>query len=104
MHTQTCIANSKQENHTIRRTDRNWAGLSLDLVTEQLLMQSLKTNGALTRGSGLSELERLVWLFSMPACAEVNVVMQMITGITFATSDQHKDESLKQTRQTNERS
>ena len=58
--------------HSIRRRDRYWAGLSTDLVIEQVLMRSIKTNGGLTRGTGMGENERLVWLLSMSACAEVN--------------------------------
>ena len=38
--------------HTIRRSDRLWAGLSPELVIEQVLMRSIKTVGGLTRGKG----------------------------------------------------
>ena len=53
--------------HVIRRTDRYWAGLSSDLVIEQVLMRSMRTTGGLTRGRGLTETQRLVFLQSMPA-------------------------------------
>ena len=36
--------------HVVRRSDRQWAGLSTDLVIEQVLMRSIKTSGGLTRG------------------------------------------------------
>ena len=36
--------------HVIRHSDRYWAGLSSDLVIEQVLMRSMKTNGDLTQG------------------------------------------------------
>ena len=39
----------------VRRSDRYWAGLSSDLVIEQVLMRSMKTSGGLTRGQGMSE-------------------------------------------------
>ena len=55
----------------IRRSDRFWAGPSSGLVIEQVLMGSVKTTGGLTRGLGLTEPQRLVWLLSMPACAGV---------------------------------
>ena len=77
--------------HVVRRSNRYWAGLSTDLVIEQVLMRSLKTSGGLTRGRGLTEVQRLVWLFSMPACAEINEAMQELTGIKCDTSEQHKD-------------
>ena len=58
--------------HVIRRSNRMWAGLSSDLVIEQVLMRSLKTSGGLTRGRGMTENQRLLWLLSRPACAEIN--------------------------------
>ena len=44
--------------HVVQRTDRHWAGLSTDLVIEQSLMRSIKSEGALTRGRGISESQR----------------------------------------------
>ena len=38
--------------HVSRRSDRFWAGLSTDLVIEQVLMRSVKTTRGLTRGRG----------------------------------------------------
>ena len=56
--------------HVVRRSDRLWVGLSPDLVIEQVLMRSMKTSGALTRGRGMTETQRLVWLMAHPVCAE----------------------------------
>ena len=70
--------------HCARRSDRFWAGLSTDLMIEQVLMRSVKTSGGLTRGKGFSETQRLVWLMSMPACAEVNDAMQTLTGVRYS--------------------
>ena len=75
--------------HAIRRTDRFFGGLSYDLIIEQVLMRSLKSNGGLTRGTGMGEHERLVWLLGLPACAEVNAAMQNTTDVSLATSEQH---------------
>ena len=77
--------------HVVRRSDRFWAGLSPDLVIEQVLMRSLKTTGGLTRGRGMTETQRLVWCLSRPVCAEVNNAMQQLTSVTYSTSEQHKD-------------
>ncbi|XP_073237351.1 uncharacterized protein [Porites lutea] len=77
--------------HVVRRSDRFWAGLSTDLIIEQVLMHSVKTTDGLTRGPGMSETQRLVWLMSMPACADINNSMQNLTGTNFLTSEQHKD-------------
>ena len=79
--------------HTIRRSDRLGAGLSLDLVIEQVFMRSIKTVGGLTRGRGMNDLQRTIGLLSTPAVAEVNRAMQEFTEVIYATSDQHKEVS-----------
>ena len=79
--------------HVVRRSDRFWAGLSPDLIIEQVLMRSIKTHGGLTRGNGITENQRLVWVLSMPVCASINETMQTFSGVSYETSDQHKDVS-----------
>ena len=78
-------------NHVVRRSDRFWAGLSTDLIIEQVLMRSLKTSRGLTRGRGMTERQRATRLLSMPVTAEVTRAMQDLTSVTFYTSEQHKD-------------
>ena len=78
-------------NHVVRRSDRFWAGLSTDLVIEQALMRSVKSAGGMTRGRGMTESQRALWLLSMPACAEINDSMQEFTGQKTEASDQHKE-------------
>lgn len=41
------------------RSDRQWAGLSTDLVIEQVLMRSLKTSRGLMRGRAMTEQQGL---------------------------------------------
>jgi hypothetical protein len=77
--------------HVVRRSDRFWSGLPTDLIIEQVLMCSVKTTGGLTRDRGMTEMQRLVWVLSMPACAEVNNAMQTLTGKRYETSEQHID-------------
>ena len=84
-------ASFKHGQHVIRRTDRFWAGLSPDLVIEQVLMRSVKTTGGMTRGKGLSDSRRSQWFLSLPACVEINNAMQSIWGREFHTSPQHKE-------------
>ena len=48
-------------------------------------------SGGLTRGHGMSEKQRTIWLCSMPVTAEVNRAMQDFTGPNYQTSDQCKD-------------
>ena len=80
--------------HPIRRSDREWAGLSTDLVIEQELMRSVKTSGGLTRGSRMSEIQRHIWVMSRPACAQINAAIQDLTGIKHKSSEQIKDLSI----------
>lgn len=77
--------------HVVRRSGRYWAGLSSDLIIEQVLMRNMKTSGGLTRGRGMTEQQRLIWLLSMPACAEMNKAMQELTGVSYNTGEQNKD-------------
>ena len=77
--------------HVARHSDRFWDGLSTDLMIEQVLMCSVKATGGITRERGMSETQRLVWLMSMLACANINNAMQNLTGINYLTSEQHKD-------------
>ena len=49
-------------------------------------MCSLKANGGLTRDTGMGEKERLVWLLSMPACAEMNASLQFLTDVSVSLS------------------
>ena len=79
--------------HVLRRSERYWAGLSCDLVIEQALMRSVKTSGGLTRGRGMTEVQRSQWLLSMPSCAAVNEAMQNLTDVGYHTSEQHKESS-----------
>ena len=75
--------------HTVRRSDRYWAGLLTDLTIEQLMMHSIKSRGGLTRGRGITETVRLLCVYSMHTCAEVQKAMTDITGLVHRTSDQH---------------
>ena len=85
--------------HAIRRSDHHWTGLSSDLIIEQVMMRSLKSRGGLTRGRGMTEHQRLVWLLSMPVCAEINQAMQELTEVNYNTGEQNKDMSeARQTR------
>ena len=80
-----------QGHHVIRRSDRYWAGLSSDLVIEQVLMRGLKTSGGLTRGRGFGEIQRLLWIMSSPSRADMHNAMLMFTEVQHHPSDQHKE-------------
>ena len=80
--------------HVVGRSNRLWAGLPTDLVIEQALMRTLKMTGGLTRGRGMTEQQCLTWLMAMPACAEVNKIMQDVTAINYNTGEPNKDMSV----------
>ena len=50
--------------HTVRRSDRFWAGLWTDLVIEQVMMRSIKSRGGLTQGRRFTDTVRLMWVHS----------------------------------------
>ena len=83
----------KEGLHVTRRSDREWAGLSTDLIIEQVLMRSMKTSGGLVRGRGMTEQQRTIWTLAMPKCAEINHTMQELSGVWQATGEQNKDMS-----------
>ena len=77
--------------HVIRRSSQYWAGLGSDLVIEQTLMRSLKSQSGLTRGSEMSEHQRTVWAMSSPVSSFYNLAMQDLTERSYVTSEQHKE-------------
>lgn len=71
----------------VQRSGRLRAGLSPDLISEQVLMRSLKTRGRLTRGRGMTKQQRLLRLLSMTACADINQEKQDLTGVNYSTGE-----------------
>ena len=54
--------------HVVLRSDMFWAGLSPDPIIEQVLMRSIMTHVGLTRGKGMTEKQRFVWILYMHVC------------------------------------
>ena len=77
--------------HVVRRSPREWAGLSSDYVIETCLMRNLKTSGGLTQGSGMTETQRTQWTLSMPVCAEVHNSMQDLSSTKKYSGEQNID-------------
>lgn len=67
--------------HSVRRSDRFWAGLSTDLVIEQTMMRAIKSRGGLTHGRGMSESVRLQWVSSMHKFGMVQCALTSLTGL-----------------------
>jgi len=77
--------------HVIRHSSQYWAGLGSDLVIKQTLMRSVKSQGGLTRGSGMSEHQRTVWAMSSTVSSAYNLAMQELTTRSYTTGEQHKE-------------
>ena len=61
--------------------------------SEGINRASTERSGGSTRGRGFTEQQRLIWLLSMPACAETNRAMQELTGVKSNSGEQNKDMS-----------
>ena len=68
------------------------------LTIEQELMASVKRVGGLTRGRGMTEIQRAKWLLSTPTCAEIENSVRTITGCPSkqANNIKHDDQREKQ--------
>ena len=66
--------------HTVRRSERLWAGLRTDIVIKHIVMRSLKSRGSLTRDKDMTESVRQQWVYSMHACAPIHNAMHDITS------------------------
>ena len=75
--------------HSVRRSNRYWAGIWTDLVIEQVHMRALKSRGGVTRRSGMSGNVNLTWTHTMHRCAEIHNAMSELTGSANKTSEQH---------------
>ena len=84
--------------HVIRRGESYWSRVSPDQTIEQELMASVKRVGGLTRGRGMTEIQRAKWLLSTPTCAEIENSVRTITGCPSkqANNIKHDDQREKQ--------
>ena len=60
-------------------------------------MWDIKTRGGRTRGRGMTEQQRTVWLVFTSACSQVNNAIQQVPGVCYDGSEQHKKVSNSQT-------
>ena len=66
--------------HSVRQSDRYWAGLSTDLMIEQTMMKAIKGRGGLTRGRGLTESVRTMWVSTAHKLADIHLCMTAVAG------------------------
>ena len=81
------------DDFTIRRSTRQWAVLAQDLVIEQILMHSIKSTGGMTRGGGLSEIQRALWLLSRAITSSYCMQMEKQETVEYISSDQHSKQT-----------
>lgn len=74
---------------TIRRSNKNWAGLWSDLTVEQTLMRTMKTSGGLTHGRGITDSVLSRWILGMPATCEMCTKVEEFCGLRSSYSEQH---------------
>ena len=84
--------------HCVRRTDKFGAGLWTDLVIEQTMMRSIKSLGGLTRGRGMNESVRNLWVATLHSCGEIEQTMRTVTETNRQTSEQHVELGVSRSR------
>lgn len=76
---------------TIRRSQKFWSGLWSDLTIEQVLMRSMKSQGGLTHGRGISSSVLSRWTGGMVFMLNVCESLERFWDISSSTSEQHVD-------------
>ena len=82
-----------ENGHVMRRNNVNvWGGISNDQIIEQTLMRSLKSCGGLTHGRDFNQVQRNLFVFSRPMCAQINEVFENMKNASFKQSCQQSKE------------
>ena len=76
-----------QQGYTVRPTNRFWAAFSSDLLIEQCLIRSLKSQGGITRGRSVTESARMVWISSIHRLASARNAMSNLSRQHRGTND-----------------
>lgn len=76
---------------TIRRSHKFWSGIWSDMTIEQVLMRSMKAEGGLSRGRGISDGTLARWIAAMPIAVDISHQIEEFCGVSFTSTDQHVD-------------
>ena len=71
-----------------RRTNKAFAGVSLDLGIEQHLMSVLKGHQGLTRGRGFNPLNCQIWILSRPIVCAIDMKVREMTKVDVRSFEQ----------------
>ena len=52
-----------------------------------------KSTGGMTHRRGMDELQRAKFILSTPLCSQIKCALELLTGIKYSTSEQHKSSS-----------
>ena len=79
----------EKDYHTIRRSDRYWAGLLLNDQIRPVSMRSIRSRGGLSRGRGMNDGVITMWCHTIHRLASIHGAMSQLTSQFHQTSHQH---------------
>lgn len=87
--------NFKNGFFTVKRTEKFNSGTWTDMVIEQSLMKSMKTDGGLSRGRSTQESVLCKWVYTMYATNIICEEIEKFCNIFLDSTDQHVDSRVK---------
>lgn len=76
---------------TVNNSGSSWAGIWSDMAIEQTVMRSMKSDGGLTRGRGISDSVLAKWIGGASAGAAICSAVEEFSGSQFRSGEQHID-------------
>lgn len=76
---------------TIRRSDKFWSSLWTDLTIERVLMRSMKSQGGLTHGRGISSSVLARWTGGMVYMLNICEGLEYFWDVSYTSTEQHVD-------------
>ena len=75
--------------HTVKMAESGFNAVWSDLGIEQSLMRSIKSRGGLTRGRGMTENVRDLWVMSLSSSASIQNALEDLTGARQLSNLEH---------------
>lgn len=83
---------------TIRRSDKFWSGVWTDQTIEQVVMRSMKSQGGLSHGRGITDSNLVTWVATIPTVMELTLQLEEFCGVEYNTTEQHVDARMTRVR------